>query len=300
MHRKFTLPLALVALLVVATPAAAITNGQPDNGAHPQVGQLLFYVPDAPSSTFPDPGGWFNCTGTLLDGTSVLSAGHCTFGVGLSGTPTTATGGDGGNDVWISFAEVPDYSILQPSSTFATNAARYAQWSAALNASPEWIRGTSTPHPQYVDASFFLFDAGVVELETSVGLPAGAQYASLPTLGQLDTLYKVKGQTYTAVGYGLEEKLTGGDTRRVATLKLNNLNGVFGTGQGVAANFSSNNGSKHTGGTCFGDSGGPIFVTGTTTVVAVTSFGVSPQCTNGGGYRIDQPDDLTFLAPFDS
>ncbi len=29
----------------IATSAAAITNGQPDNGAHPYVGQLLFYVP---------------------------------------------------------------------------------------------------------------------------------------------------------------------------------------------------------------------------------------------------------------
>lgn len=294
MLRKLPLLVALVASLVLAAPVAAITNGDPDGGAHPQVGQLLFYVPDVPSSRFDDPGGWFNCTGALLDGTTVLSAGHCTFGVGLNGVETTSTGGTGGNDVWVSFAEVPNYDILPPSSTFTSNADRYVGWSAALDASPEWTRGVATPHPEYVDAAFFLYDVGVVELNQAVTLPAGAQYATLPTLGQLDALYKVKGQTYTAVGYGLEEKLTGGDTRRVAILKLNNLNGVYGIGKGIAANFSSN--AK--GGTCFGDSGGPIFAGDTTTVVAVNSFGISPNCTNGGGYRIDQADDLAFLATF--
>lgn len=294
MLRRLPLLLALVASLAFAAPAAAITNGEPDGNAHPQVGQLLFYVPDVPSSTFDDPGGWFNCTGTLLNGTIVVTAGHCTFGVGLDGVETTSTGGTGGNDVWISFSEVPDYSILPPSSTFTSNADRYEAWSAALNSSDEWVRGSATPHPDYVDASFFLFDVGVVELEESISLPNGVEYGALPTEGQLDELYGVKGQTYTAVGYGLEEKLTGGDTRRVATLKLNNLNGVYGAGKGTSANFSSN--SK--GGTCFGDSGGPIFADPSTTIVAVTSFGISPNCTNGGGYRLDQADDLAFLATF--
>jgi hypothetical protein len=53
-----------------------------------------------------------------------------------------------------------------------------------------------------------------------------------------------------------------------------------------------------TGGTCFGDSGGPTFDnTKSRLVVAVTSFGYSPNCTGvGGAYRLDQPDDLAFLA----
>jgi hypothetical protein len=58
----------------------------------------------------------------------------------------------------------------------------------------------------------------------------------------------------------------------------------------------SNN--PHTGGTCFGDSGGPTFdTTDSFLLVAVTSFGYSPNCTGvGGAYRLDQPDDLAFLA----
>jgi hypothetical protein len=42
--------------------------------------------------------------------------------------------------------------------------------------------------------------------------------------------------------------------------RLVNLNGVLGSGKGTSAKFSSN---ANTGGTCFGDSGGPILVSGT-------------------------------------
>ena len=112
-----------------------------------------------------------------------------------------------------------------------------------------------------------------------------------------------QGRRYTAVGYGLEgsgpHTSIGGDTRRKSNEKLVNLNGVFGAGKGIAAKFSNNLGVNQTGGTCFGDSGGPIFVAGTTTLTSVVSFGISQTCTGtSGGYRLDQPDDLAFLATF--
>jgi hypothetical protein len=131
-----------------------------------------------------------------------------------------------------------------------------------------------------------------------VNLPT---YGTLPTQGLLDELYaENKQQPYTAVGYGLEgsgpKTSFGGDTRRRAELRLVNLTGVGGIGNGTSAKFSSN---ANTGGTCFGDSGGPIFVSGTTTLVAVMSFGPSSTCSGtSGAYRIDQPDDLAFLATF--
>jgi hypothetical protein len=153
--------------------------------------------------------------------------------------------------------EVPDYSILPPSSDFIPddNEGRYQAWSAALNASDEWIRATAFPHPQYDDAQFFTHDLGVLRLSEPLTLP---EYGQLPTLGLLDELYREdKQQPYTAVGYGLEgsgpKTSFGGDTRRRAELRLVNLNGVLGTGKGVSAKFSSN---ANTGGTCFGDSGG--------------------------------------------
>ena len=39
--------IAVLAMLGLSTPAQAIVNGQPDDGGHPFVGELLFYVPDA-------------------------------------------------------------------------------------------------------------------------------------------------------------------------------------------------------------------------------------------------------------
>jgi secreted trypsin-like serine protease len=64
----------------------------------------------------------------------------------------------------------------------------------------------------------------------------------------------------------------------------------------------SHAGRGTTGGTCFGDSGGPTFDISTPAladeniIVAVTSFGLNYNCNASGSYRIDQPEDLAFLA----
>ena len=304
MHKRtVTLLVALLLLLAAMAPAQAITNGVPDGSAHPYVGQLLFYVPDEVDPRFEDPGSWFNCTGTLVDEHIVVTAGHCTYAIGKEGASTTAGGGtgSGGTDVWVNFSEEPDYSMLQPSSTFVPdrNEDRYAQWSAALDKSPEWREATAHPHPDYDDEQFFLHDLGVLVLDSELSMsPDG----DLPTEGLLDTLAEDKRQTYTAVGYGLEESrphsALGGDRRMRATLKLVSTGGAFGLG-GASAKFSANSGRPHRGGTCFGDSGGPVFVGTSNVLVGVVSFGVNPTCAGTSGvYRIDQEDDLQFLASF--
>ena len=81
--------------------------------------------------------------------------------------------------MWISFAEEPYFSILPPSSQLIPddNQGRYDAWSAALNASDEWIRATAFPHPQYDDlkeASQQLgrLQAGTEALELTASPPA--------------------------------------------------------------------------------------------------------------------------------
>lgn len=294
------------ALVVTTVPAQAIIGGTPDNYEHPYVGQLLFYVPDAVDSRFEDPGGWFNCTGTLIDEDTVVTAGHCTYAVGIEGeVPDNPL--YGGTDVWFSNAEAPDYSVLPPSSTFVPdrNGDRYEAWSSILDESDEWAEAEATfTHPEYVDAAFLLHDVGVVELSEPIYLD---EYGSLPEEDYLDTYYSrgaKKTARFESVGYGLEDSGPktglGGDTRRKATRKLVSFRGAYGY-KNIAVMFS-HRGSGTDGGTCFGDSGGPTFdkttpeIEAQNIIVAVTSFGLNYNCNASGSYRIDQPDDLAFLA----
>lgn len=303
MRRLMTLTAVAAMVMAIVPQAGAITTGSPDGGDHPMVGQLLFFVPDAIDSRFDDPGAWFTCSGTLLDEDTLLSAGHCTFAVGLDGASTTAGGGDGngGNDVWVNFEEFPDFSILTPSSVFAPgdNAGRYTSWSTSLDGSAEWIRGTANSHPDYADPTFFLADAGIVELDEATVL---ADYGEVAPEDHLEQFATQRGpdQRFTAVGYGLESgfpTFSGGDARMQATMQLVSLRGAYGLG-GTSVTFSSNPG-RGQGGTCFGDSGGPVFEAGTFTIVAVTSFGITFNCVEPGGYyRVDTAAAQDFIDDF--
>jgi hypothetical protein len=69
--RSIVLALGVIlALVVSASTALAITYGQPDGDAHPYVGAVV--LEDGPES--------FLCSGTLLSPTVLLTAGHCTVG----------------------------------------------------------------------------------------------------------------------------------------------------------------------------------------------------------------------------
>jgi hypothetical protein len=131
-------------------------------------------------------------------------------------------------------------------------------------------------------------------------------YAHVTDEGSLDRFVKSgkNSAVFDTVGYGLTFKRPkielGGDVRLHATPKLIKLNGTFGLPDGTAAVFSNDNGKAHQGGTCSGDSGGPFLYGDTREIVAVNSFGINGNCTGtDGAYRIDQEDDLDFLARYD-
>ena len=124
------------------------------------------------------------------------------------------------------------------------------------------------------------------------------EYGVLPQLNQLDKLKTRRGNqdvTFTAVGYGLQKInpvfIEAERVRMFARPHLIQING------GLVGDFSillSNNAS--TGGTCFGDSGGPDFVGTSRVLGGVTSFGLNGNCAGTGGvYRVDKADDLDWL-----
>jgi secreted trypsin-like serine protease len=121
----------------------------------------------------------------------------------------------------------------------------------------------------------------------------------LNVLDKLATQRGLQDVTFTAVGYGLQQSFPDQAAflehnqriRMVAHPHLLQIN------TGFVGDFSillSNN--EATGGTCFGDSGGPNFIDDTNVVGGVTSYGLNGNCAGTGGvYRVDRADDLNFL-----
>jgi V8-like Glu-specific endopeptidase len=107
MRRVTTAGVALLAVLALATGAAAITNGGPDGNGHPEVGALL--APQAYSD-----GTWETCTGTLISPTVFLTAAHCDQGVSrVAVTFDSVYDAKTGNTYWGTWHADPAYNQAQ-------------------------------------------------------------------------------------------------------------------------------------------------------------------------------------------
>jgi V8-like Glu-specific endopeptidase len=242
---------AVLTMIGLGTPAAAVTDGRPDSGVHPYVGLAVFYnAAGAPLH---------RCSGTMVSATTLLTAGHCTAGTASA-------------RVW--FDEL------------GSNMTGYPLAGG--------ITGTPVTYPGFDFTLPDTGDVGVVKLASGPGVGA----ASIAPVGTLDGLATRRGRqnvNFDVVGYGLQEvkpREMALRNRLRATVRLVNLRSALTDG----FNIHHTNAPGTGGGTCFGDSGGPIFTQGTSQIVAVTSFGLNENCAGAGfGYRVDTAGAAAFI-----
>jgi secreted trypsin-like serine protease len=256
--------IAFALLLATVIPAAAVTFGELDGEDHPYVGLLVFDVDGSPSH---------RCSGTLLSSTVMLTAGHCTFGTS-------------GGRVWFE----SDVEAGIPGNGYPSGGGTSIEFSEIHT------------HPEYNDGAFFLFDVGIAILSEPVELDTYGTLADIGTLDGLKTKRGLQNQEFTVVGYGLQSvtpTLSADRVRYQGTVHLIDVSGSAGIPKGTSVLLTNNPGKHATGGTCFGDSGGPIFWSEDNSIVAVTSFGLNQNCKGlGGGYRVDTADDQEFINSF--
>ncbi|MGH2377149.1 MAG: trypsin-like serine protease [Candidatus Limnocylindria bacterium] len=260
MRQVYALIATLVLTLsVAAVPATAVTDGELDGNAHPYVG--LMVAQDADGNPL------WRCSGTLISAKVFLTAGHCTE------APAAHV------EIWFD----ADVGAGRPGNGYPFDGD---------------AGGTPQTHPQYDPNAFFLFDLGVVVLDKPVKMKT---YGTLPELDANNAHVAANpgsAAVYTAVGYGLQR--INPVFVEAELVRMFAMPHIIQIDSGIAGDFSlllSNNHS--TGGTCFGDSGGPNFIGTSSVIGGVTSFGLNGNCAGTGGvYRVDRADDLEWLATF--
>ena len=106
MRRNLIVVAAIALLMLAATPALAITNGQPDGNAHPNVGGLVA------AQAYSD-GTWTYCTGTLISPTVFLTAAHCDEGTAQVRVTFSSVYKDGDKTYTGTFHADPLYNQVQ-------------------------------------------------------------------------------------------------------------------------------------------------------------------------------------------
>jgi hypothetical protein len=277
-HRAF---IASVCVCAVAVPSFAITNDWVTDNEHPFVGLVVFY----------DAAGEFShrCSGSLLSPTKLLTAGHCTapdsgavtarvyfqqdaganfdpvLGVDpVTGYPETCGGGTLGS-LCATSDELYDFGFV----------------------------GLTVPNTR---------DAGLVILDQPIYMPEYGELAPAGTLDGLATGRGTKGTVFTVSGYGLtlrtQEHSANPNvsfrSRLMAKSTLVNLRNALTDG----FNLQTQGNGNDRGGTCSGDSGGPVFLGDfkSNRIVGVTSFGLNALCRGTDfAYRTDRDAVLDWI-----
>lgn len=267
---------AVAALAIAVAPVAAVTKNFTPDGAHTFVGLIGFY--DA---------GWngvARCTGELIAPTVVLTAGHCVDD-GAGGVNAHAR-------IWFEQNAGAQFDGVEDPVTGYPNEclepAYCAESSVMYNYGFSNFAGFPNTH-----------DVGIVILDKPM---TGLGFGSLAGAGTLNSLDRAKGtqdKDFRVSGYGISFSAKKGAyeisyrVRLQATEQLVNTVDPYTAGYNLQLNGNGNG----RGGTCSGDSGGPVFwPQASNQIVAVDSFRKSADCRGDSySYRLDRQDVIDWI-----
>lgn len=267
----FALSLSLVvgSLLLVSPRAYAITYGFVDsNNTFRNTGAFIVKS-STTGEIFPI------CSGTMITANVFLTASHCTAFFTQDLAP----------EGWVAYVSL-DASI--PFGSLTSSKTELLPVAHVVT------------NPNYNQAQSDSGDIGALILDRNV---RGVTPATLPACGLLDQLVAQNGlktATFTNVGYGVQNRVVGGGVpffqdlnplpRMFSFSSFNSLNGGY-------MRLSQNN-STGNGGTCFGDSGGPNFLTlnSQQLIASITITGDSVCRSTNVVYRLDTVSAQGFLA----